>query len=130
MFRSFRLLVEPLTRLLLVGVLAMLAWIAIAACGAAPASAHEAMSGWRYPYQCCADNDCAELATSAVAETRAGYAVTVLPGTHPMWPHARADPLRLTVAYPDARPSPDGHFHLCLDHSGRLLCFFAAIGGS
>lgn len=92
--------------------------------------AHEAMSGWRYPYQCCADNDCAELATSAVAETRSGYAVTVLPGTHPMWPHARADPLRLTVAYSDARPSPDGHFHLCLDHAGKLLCFFAAIGGS
>lgn len=97
---------------------------------AAPAFAHEAMSGWRYPLQCCADNDCAELTAAAVGETRAGYAVTVLPGTHPMWPLARADPLRLTIAYRDARPSPDGHFHLCLDASGRMLCFFAAIGGS
>lgn len=96
----------------------------------APALAHEAMSGWRYPASCCSDRDCAEIRAEAVTATLDGYVVIVRPGEHPMWPVGRPEPLVLGVPYLDSRLSPDGHHHLCIDGSGRMLCFFAAHGGS
>ena len=105
--------------------------IALAACCTqTPVLAHQAMSGWSYPYSCCSDRDCAEIAPAAVREGAGGYQVTVQPGSHPMWPSIRADPLVLAIPYRESKPSPDGRFHLCIDGSGKLLCFFAAIGGS
>ena len=39
----------------------------------------------------------------------------------------RKDPDVLTLEIPQdkAKQSPDGHWHLCIDDSGELLCFFA-----
>jgi hypothetical protein len=88
------------------------------------------MSGWSYPVSCCSGVDCAEIAPSAVREMSGGYLVTVQPGSHPMWRADRPAPLLVRVPYAEAKPSPDGHFHLCINQSGDLLCFFAAIGGS
>lgn len=113
----------------------LLAWlcllVAVAALGwHGAASAHQAMSGWSYPYTCCSDRDCAEVAPEAVREGAGGYQVTIQPGGHPMWPKVRTDPLVLAIPYRESKASPDGHFHLCIDGAGKLLCFFAAIGGS
>ena len=94
------------------------------------ARAHQAMSGWAYPIECCSGHDCAEIDAGTVTETVDGYVVTVLPGGHPMWRQDRARPLTLRIAHRDARQSPDGRWHLCIDASGRLLCFYAALGGS
>jgi len=108
-----------------------LALLALASCGAgAPAYAHSAMSGWTYPIECCALNDCAEIAPGAVQETPAGYVVTVHPGTHPMWGKERPAPLVVRIPYRDAKPSPDGKWHLCIGPSGNALCFFSVVGGS
>lgn len=108
-----------------------LALLALALCGAgAPAHAHSAMSGWTYPIECCAMNDCAEVAPDAVQETPAGYIVTVRPGTHPMWRADRPAPLVVRIPYRNAKRSPDGRWHICLNGQGDLLCFFAAVGGA
>ena len=48
-----------------------------------------------------------------------------MPGKHPMWSSERKQPLRLEIPQDKAKQSPDGHWHLCIDDSGELLCFFA-----
>ena len=111
----------------------LFAWLSLTlmlAVGADAARAHQAMSGWTYPLSCCADNDCAQISPQAVRETAGGYVVTIAPGTHPMWRADRSAPLVVRVLYSEAKPSPDGRFHICLNGAGDLLCFFAAIGGS
>ncbi|PZU93106.1 MAG: hypothetical protein DI527_07610 [Chelatococcus sp.] len=108
-----------------------IALIALASsCTQTPVYAHEAMSGWHYPAVCCSDRDCAEVPSAAIEETLDGYVVTVAPGRHPMWPITKPGPLKLAIPYLDSQLSPDGRFHLCIDGTGKLLCFFAAIGGS
>lgn len=107
-----------------------LSLLLIMGAGSEPLRAHQAMSGWAYPYSCCAGNDCAEVSPAAVQETPAGYVVTVRPGTHPMWRSDRPAPLVVRIPYREAKPSPDGHWHICINGSGELLCFFAALGGS
>lgn len=103
----------------------------VAACLATPAPAHQAMSGWSYPASCCSDRDCAEIPADVVREhVRDGFVVTVAPGAHPMWPITKPGPLTVAVPYLDVRVSPDGRFHLCIDATGKVLCFFAAHGGS
>lgn len=92
--------------------------------------AHEAMSGWVYPASCCSGVDCAQIEPSTVKETSGGYVVTVAPGSHPMWRSDRPAPLVVLIPYREAKSSPDGRWHLCLNGQGDLLCFFAAIGGS
>lgn len=109
--------------------LALAAIVALSSC-MRPAFAHEAMSGWAYPASCCSGVDCAEINGAAVQETPGGYVVTVRPGAHPMWRADRPGALVVRVAYAEAKPSPDGHWHLCINGQGELLCFFAAIGGS
>ena len=107
------------------------AFIAIvASCTVTAVPAHEVMSGWHYPASCCSDRDCAGISPEAVAERAEGYLVTVAPGAHPMWPITKPAPLKVAVPHREAKASPDGRFHLCIDHTGKLLCFFAAIGGS
>ncbi len=94
------------------------------------AGAHQAMSGWSYPVACCSGHDCAEIAAEAVKESAGGYVVTVRPGTHPMWRADRPEPLVVRIPYREAKPSPDGRWHICINGAGDLLCFFAALGGS
>lgn len=93
-------------------------------------SAHEAASGWDYPFECCYSADCAQIDPDAVREHGAGFTVTIAPGRHPMWPVERRAPLILDVPHRKARLSPDGLWHLCIDDSGELLCFFSPGGDS
>ncbi len=96
---------------------------------AGPAMAHQAPSGWEYPLECCSQRDCAKVDASAVKERRGGWHVTVAPGSHPMVP-ADGPPVLAFIAIADARPSPDGDWHICLHPSDkRVLCFFAPPGG-
>lgn len=110
-----------------------LAWLSLAlalAAGAPETRAHQAMSDWAYPYSCCSGVDCAEIAATTVQETSGGYVVTVAPGSHPMWRSDRPAPLVVRIPYREAKPSPDGRWHICLNGAGDLLCFFSAQGGS
>lgn len=98
---------------------------AVLLAGAMPAHAHQAPSGWDYPFYCCLDSDCSPIETEAVQEVTGGFVVTIAPGKHPMWSSERKQPLRLEIPQDKAKQSPDGRWHLCIDDSGELLCFFA-----
>ncbi|WP_293807996.1 hypothetical protein [uncultured Bosea sp.] len=93
--------------------------------GTVSACAHQAPSGWDYPFYCCLDSDCSPIDAGAVREVPGGFIVTIMPGKHPMWSSERKQPLRLEIPQDKAKQSPDGHWHLCIDDSGELLCFFA-----
>lgn len=76
-----------------------------------------------YPYECCSDRDCFPMPVSDVRVTPAGY--TLGDGT--------------LVEYHEARPSPDGKFHICRRQDGKgpiirlhkkPACFWAPIGAS
>ncbi|MCR4521017.1 MULTISPECIES: hypothetical protein [Bosea] len=101
----------------------MIAAVLIA--GATVARAHQAPRGWDYPFYCCLDSDCAQIEAEAVREVTGGFVVTIAPGKHPMWSSERKKPLTLEIPQDKAKQSPDGHWHLCIDDSGELLCFFA-----
>ena len=103
----------------------------VASCTVTPVPAHQAMSGWSYPAACCSGHDCAEIPAASVSESaRDGFVVTVAPGAHPMWPMTKPGPLTVAIPFRQAQASPDGRFHLCIDSNGKVLCFYAAIGGS
>lgn len=105
-----------------------LATLALSAAGL-PSFAHQAPSGWTYEYACCGGNDCAPVRPEQVRVTRAGYVVTVPPGSHPqVGPDAHT--LTVTIPYDGVKPSQDGDYHLCLSASDkRVLCFYAPPGG-
>lgn len=100
---------RPLT--LLIGILAgpcMVQGLAI------PAAAHDAPSGWSYPYSCCSMQDCRPVATKAISERPEGFVINVTGEV---------------VPYRDARvrPSPDGEFHWCSvagEAHSRTICLF------
>jgi|SRR5690606_38499939 len=76
--------------------------------------AHEAKSGWTYPYACCSNNDCREVPASVVSERPEGYVIK-LTGE--------------VVAYTDrrVRQSPDGVYHWCSvagADTTRTICLF------
>lgn len=81
---------------------------------ASPAKAHEAPSGWSYPWECCSNMDCAEIAPSRVKIGAGGY---VIDG-------------RFTVPQSEARSAPDGKYHACFPKPDNLKCFFAPPSGS
>lgn len=105
-------------------------------CGAALVAAsstlaHDAPSGWRYDAECCSSRDCAQALPGAVREVLGGYAITLLPGTHPMVPRG-SEPVREFVPHGDwrIRPSGDEHRHVCvLPHAQRVLCIYIPSGG-
>lgn len=82
---------------------------------AAPAVAHEAPSGWKYPLLCCSNKDCRPVTSADVAETPDGYLI-----------RATGE----VVPYNDRRVKPSGDLdmHLCQQHgdfdNGRVLCLF------
>lgn len=110
--------------------IASFAMVAILAVGAMPALSHQAPAGWEYPFYCCSGADCAPIEARTVRESRGGFIVTVVPGSHPMWPTERRQPLVIEIPYDKAKQSQDGHFHLCINDAGDLLCFFAPGGDS
>lgn len=93
---------------------AMAGYAAIAALNPGQAQAHDAASGWTYPYECCSDQDCRPIAESAVREGHDGYLI-----------HSSGE----VVVYSDARVrrSPDGVWHWCSNGgraNGRTICLF------
>lgn len=96
----------------------------LAALLAGPAAAHS----W-YDGDCCSGYDCAPVSPSVVVVTRDGYAVTLNPGDHPLVTRT----IRETVPFdsPDARPSQDGNWHVCV-HPGRaaILCIYVPGAGA
>ena len=105
---------------------ALLAGLAVAALFLAwtyPALSHEATNiagqplGWKYPYNCCSDNDCRPVTSGpdgVVRETTAGYVIAAINEVIP-------------YSDPRVKVSPDQDFHWCsvagLDDS-RTLCLF------
>lgn len=76
--------------------------------------AHDAPSGWSYPFSCCSNQDCRPVATKAVSEKPQGYVINVTGEV---------------VPYKDTRvrTSPDGEFHWCSvagEEKSRTLCLF------
>ena len=95
-------------------VLAIASQFALWAGFVAPATGHDAPSGWSYPYACCSMNDCRPVATKAISERPEGFVINVTGEV---------------VPYQDTRvrPSPDGEFHWCSvagGESGRTICLF------
>jgi hypothetical protein len=82
---------------------------------AAPARAHEAPTGWKYPWACCSNRDCQEMGDKAISERPEGYVVN------------RTGEV---VAYADKRvkDSPDGLYHWCAHQAGvdagQTICLF------
>jgi hypothetical protein len=127
--RPMRVLASVLASVLAL-VLASVSVTLILAAGATKTRSHEAASGWDYPFECCSGADCARIDPEAVVERPSGYIVTIAPGHHPIWATERRKPLVLEIPYQKARLSPDGHWHLCINDAGELLCFFSPVGGS
>lgn len=65
---------------------------------AGPALAHS----W-YPYECCSEKDCFPVEARDVREVRGGWELQ--DGTF--------------IPYREARPSPDGKFHVCRHSNGQ-----------
>jgi hypothetical protein len=105
--------------------LALAGAAALVAAMAVKGWAHQAPTGWAYPFECCAGIDCAEIPANAVKETPDGYRVTLSPGEHPM---VKA-PFAAVVPYASARSAPDGAYHICLSAQLKVLCFFAGSRG-
>ncbi|WP_159591807.1 hypothetical protein [Chelativorans xinjiangense] len=76
--------------------------------------AHQAKSGWAYPYACCSNQDCREIPAKLVSERPEGYVI---------------NPTGEVVAYTDRRvkQSPDGVYHWCSvagEDTSRTICLF------
>lgn len=91
-----------------------------------PAFAHQAPTGWAYPFECCSNKDCGEIPASAVVEGPNGFVVTILPGQHDMVKDA---PVQYLIPYGTEKPSPDGLTHICLNPALKMLCFFTGNRG-
>ena len=80
-----------------------------------PAKAHDAPSGWRYPWECCSKLDCREVESRAISERPEGYVI---------------NSTGEVVAYADKRVlnSPDGEYHWCAHRAGldagHTICLF------
>lgn len=101
---------------IVIGVAAFALWLA------GSAFAHEAPTGWRYPYACCSDRDCNMIDADRVREGPDGYEVTLLPGDHDF---VKDSPVSYLIPYERTKDSPDGAFHICISPSLKLICFFA-----
>lgn len=83
-----------------------------------PALAHS----W-YPYECCSEKDCFPVEARDVREVRGGWELSD----------------STFIPYHEARPSPDGKFHVCRHSNGqgalirlpeKPACFWAPVNGS
>lgn len=78
------------------------------------ARAHDAPTGWRYPWACCSNQDCRMVPYEAIREGGHGY---VIEATGEVVPYADKR----------VRDSPDGEFHWCSEAGGdhsRTICLF------
>lgn len=76
-----------------------------------------------YPHECCSDRDCYPVPAPQVRSVQGGWVLA--DGTF--------------IAWREARPSPDGQYHICRreDGKGALItipgkphCFWAPVGAS
>lgn len=79
-----------------------------------PSYAHDAPTGWSYPFSCCSDFDCRQVEAVAISERPEGY---VIKNTGEV------------VNYTDVRlkNSPDGEYHWCSvagAKDSRTICLF------
>lgn len=92
---------------------AVLSWLIVVGLAmlVAEAFAHEAPTGWTYPWSCCADQDCRPVAEEDIREGPDGYLIV---GTGEV------------VPYRDERvkDSPDGLFHWCAGGEDKTICLF------
>lgn len=80
-----------------------------------PALAHDAPSGWQYPWECCSGHDCAEISNDRVKPVDdGGY---LIDGKH-------------LVPRAEVKDSPDGAFHACFPTPDILRCFWAPPRGA
>lgn len=86
----------------------------------AEARAHEAPSGWSYPFFCCSNRDCARIPAGRVKTGPDGYRVVLQPGDHEFV----KDTTAFLIPYANAKDSPDNEYHLCITASMQVLCFF------
>jgi hypothetical protein len=76
--------------------------------------AHDALTGWSYPFSCCSNFDCRQVEAGAVAERPEGY---VIRSTGEVIGHAD----------PRLKDSPDGEYHWCSvagEARSRTICLF------
>jgi hypothetical protein len=78
------------------------------------AQAHDAPSGWKYPFSCCSGQDCRPVTTRTISERPEGYVI------------ATTGEL---IGYGDkrVRSSPDGEYHWCSvagTDDGETICLF------
>lgn len=82
---------------------------------ATAAVAHDAPTGWKYPWACCSNMDCKQVPKEAIKERPEGY---VIANTGEV------------VGYLDkrVRQSPDGEYHWCAHQAGidagHTICLF------
>jgi hypothetical protein len=94
---------------------AALVWLAASTFAASSADAHQAPTGWTYPWACCSNMDCQEVGPKAISEKPQGYVV---------------QSTGEVVAYGDKRvkDSPDGEYHWCAHQAGidagHTICLF------
>lgn len=90
---------------------------------AGPAFAHDAPTGWTYPWSCCSSMDCQRVDNPRVHETPGGYVVD-----------GASD--AAAIGYQDKRikDSPDGDYHWCAHpqgtDAGKTICLFVPGKGS
>jgi len=80
----------------------------------AAGKAHDAPSGWSYPFSCCSNQDCRPVATKAISERPQGYVINL---TGEVVPYADTR----------VRSSPDGEYHWCSvagEEKTRTICLF------
>ncbi len=103
------------SRLLSFTSIVTLACLAMSLLTVTPADAHQAPTGWTYPWTCCSNLDCQEVDAGAISEKPQGY---VIQSTGEV------------VSYGDKRVknSPDGEYHWCAHQAGtdagHTICLF------
>ncbi len=91
---------------------AALFFIALVMCGRV--RAHDAPTGWSYPFSCCSTTDCRRVPADWIREQPDGFTI-VMTGE--------------IVGHQDARikQSPDGEYHWCSvagSNDSRTICLF------
>lgn len=81
---------------------------------ALPAYAHDAPTGWSYPFSCCSGYDCREVPAKSIGEGDQGYTI-------------KATSELLPYGDDRLKNSPDGLYHWCSvkgADDGKTICLF------
>lgn len=92
--------------------------VAVLVLGIDRAWSHDAPTGWKYPFACCANYDCQEVEASAISEPTDLDPDYVVNSTGE----------RIAATDKRIRQSPDGEFHWCAHQAGldagHTICLF------